>query len=537
MLTVVTQIKYVIIETNNRVDIDMKKQILNIVNFIRAVEPRDLKKDLFLPVKEQARLINENGLKGTFLVQYDALIDNKYTDFLKTLPEGQFEIGLWYEVVQPLCEDCDVKWTGRYSWDWHCHCGTPVGYDLKIREKLIKQAFDKFKEIFGYFPKVLGAWLFDTHTLRFVNDNYSLDALCCCKEQYGTDGYTLWGGVYGQGYYPSKNNWFIPAESENTSINIPMFRMLGSDPVYQYDFGLDLENGADPVQKVISLEPANKEGGANKKWIDWYLRENFNGKCLSFGYAQAGQENSFGWPAMDKPLTYQMRKFKEMADAGKIEVITLGEAGKYFKESFRETPPSIIYAENAYDNDNISSFWYSCKNYRINLYASEGRVWIRDIHLYSDIIKDVYDEKICIGNDASYEALPFIDGNRFSGNGILCRAYPFVADKEYTFERTEYKELNSNTAELVFDGKNGKLIFTLSPEKIQIYADKADGFNIVYGNSKLQIPHIETSEKLINISYNNISYALKLEKGKMDGLKLLVEDNCAVINCFDLFCD
>lgn len=509
----------------------LKKQILNIVNFIRAIEPRDLKKDLFLPVKEQARLIIEYNLKGTFLLQYDALIDEKYTDFLKSLPKEQFEIGLWYEIVEPLCTACDVEWTGRYSWDWYCHCGTPVGYDLKTREKLIKQAFDKFKEIFGYYPKVLGAWLFDTHTLRYVNDNYSLDAMCCCKEQYGTDGYTLWGGVYGQGYYPSVNNWFIPAGNEATSINIPMFRMLGSDPVYQYDFGLDLKNGADPVQKVISLEPANEEGGANKEWIDWYLNENFNGKCLSFGYAQAGQENSFGWQSMGEPLTYQMKKLKEMSDEGKIEVITLGEAGRYFKESFKETPPSVIFAETAYDNDDIKSFWYSCKNYRINIYASAGSLWIRDIHLYSDRIRDVYDDIICTGNDAAYEALPFIDGNRFSGDGILCRAYPFSGNGEFVFEKADYREINDNTAELAFNGNCGKVIFTLSPEKIQIYSDKADGINICYGKPRLTLPEVKTCEKSISISYENMSYELKLEKGRMDGLKLMLEDNCAVINC------
>ena len=31
--------------------------------------------------------------------------------------------------------------------------------------------------------------------------------------------------------------------------------MLGSDPVYQYDFGMDRDSGAAGVQGVITLEP------------------------------------------------------------------------------------------------------------------------------------------------------------------------------------------------------------------------------------------------------------------------------------------
>ena len=154
--------------------------------------------------------------------------------------------------------------------------------------------FEKFKEVFGYYPRVFGSWLFDSYTIRYISDKYGLDAICNCKEQYGTDGYTLWGGYYGQGYYPSRTNCFMPAQTKEEQIPAPLFRMLGSDQVYQYDFGMDRDSGAAGVQGVITLEPVycgNSGGGGVPKWVDWYLRENFNGECLSFGYTQAGQGN------------------------------------------------------------------------------------------------------------------------------------------------------------------------------------------------------------------------------------------------------
>ena len=45
-----------------------KRQIVNIVNFIRDVEPRG-PVDLVEPVREQIALMKRLGLRGTFLLQ------------------------------------------------------------------------------------------------------------------------------------------------------------------------------------------------------------------------------------------------------------------------------------------------------------------------------------------------------------------------------------------------------------------------------------------------------------------------------------
>ena len=66
-----------------------KRQIINIINFIRGCEPRE-PVDLVLPVKNQIRLMQETNLRGTFLIQYDALIDPSFTDLLKALDREQF---------------------------------------------------------------------------------------------------------------------------------------------------------------------------------------------------------------------------------------------------------------------------------------------------------------------------------------------------------------------------------------------------------------------------------------------------------------
>src|ERR1700744_2702582 len=63
-------------------------RIVNIVNFIRLLEPRDsaITEDvLYQTVVKQVAMMRKNHLRGTFLLQYDALIDPRYQALLKPL--------------------------------------------------------------------------------------------------------------------------------------------------------------------------------------------------------------------------------------------------------------------------------------------------------------------------------------------------------------------------------------------------------------------------------------------------------------------
>lgn len=431
----------------------MKRQIVNIVNFIRAVEPR-LEMDLVTPVREQIRLADGYGLKTTFLLQYDALVGDTYTDLLRGLDKNMFETGVWFEVVQPLVEKAGIQWRGRYPWDWHSHCGFSVGYTKSEREALIDVLFTDFHAKFGYYPRSFGSWAFDAHTLGYAAKKYGLDAACNCKDQWGTDGYNMWGGYYGQGYLPNKNNVFAPARSAENKIDVPVFRMLGSDPVSQYDLGLDIDTGAG-VQGVASLEPVytgGNGGGGVPAWVDWYLSENFSGRCLSFGYAQAGQENSFGWDKMKAGLEYQYKRFATLAEAGSIEVETLGETGRWYKRTYGETPASVVAATRDMTGSGRRSVWYSSKNYRINIYAESRRFWIRDIHLFRDEYRERYLDTVCTTNDLTYDNLPFVDGNRFSGHGIRAGLYP-TTDENAENSGMEY-------ADMLYTEENGAAVVT-----------------------------------------------------------------------------
>ena len=488
-----------------------KRQILNIINFVRAVEPRVQGRDMLLAIKEQLKLMNKHSLRGTFLLQYDALIRPEFTDIFSSLNKEQYEIGVWFEIVQPQVEAIGLEWTGRYPWDWYTHCGFSVGYTKEQREKLIDVLYEKFKSIFGYYPRVFGSWLYDTHTLRYIEEKYGADAFCLCKEQYGTDGYTLWGGYYGQGYFPNKTNYFFPAKTKENQINIPIFRMLGSDPVYQYDCKLDINREQVTGQHVVSLEAVYPGSSADKNWVDWYLKENFSGECLSFGYAQAGQENAFGWERMANGITLQFPIFAQLRDEGKIELLQLGETGKWYKEAYKETPASAIVAHSAFDDKSKNSVWYCTKNYRINLYGENGALRIRDIHIFTENLVDPYENNVSTGQAAYYDTLPFIDGSRFTGKGILSGGFLNYTDgTPLSSENIKFTDNNNGTATVeyssvtVFLTENGFKISAEKPFSLEIRKGINGGQNV---QQKL------ANRKELSLEFNGCRYSVILIEG------------------------
>ena len=509
-----------------------KRQIVNIINFIRDIEPR-LEMDLMTPVLEQIKLLKQYNLKGTFMLQYDSLIDTAYTDILKELDPTQFEIGVWFETVQPLVEKAGAVWKGRYPWDWHSYCGFSVGYTRTERKNMIDILFNDFKAIFGYYPKSFGSWAFDTYTLDYANETYGLDAACNCKEQWGTDGYTMWGGYYGQGYYPSKKNVFAPSQTAENQITTPVFRMLGSDPIYQYDCGLDINAGLAAFQGVITLEPVytgKSGGGGVNSWVDWYLKENFNGKCLSFGYTQAGQENSFGWKAMKNGLTYQIEQIAEMKSNGLLEVETLGETGRWYKNEYETTPPSTITALNDWKDTNKKSIWYSSKNYRANLYSENNELWIRDIHMFKDAYIERYIEDICTTNEMIYDNLPIIDGNRFSGNGIRSGIWFEYNGSKINFDELIYDEFDNNAVITCKTSVCGDIKITFTDDSMKIQSDKEITLKPYYDSrisQWLDVTDVTANE--IGFIYNNFKYRIEITNGIInDDFSVICEDT--VIN-------
>jgi hypothetical protein len=381
--------------------------IVNIVNFIRLLEPRDaaVTEDvLYQTVVSQIKLMRENRLGGTFLLQYDALIDPRYERLLKSLPDSNFEIGAWWEITQPHVERAGLHWRGRYPWDWDANVDFSTGYTFAEREKLVDVYMEDFKKIYGRYPASVGSWFIDSYTLDYMYRKYGIVATCNCKDQIGTDGYTLWGGYWNQAYYPSLKNAYMPAQTAAGQLPVPVFRMLGSDPIRQYESGLG-SNG----QGVVTLEPVYPFAGGDSAWVHWYLDQFVHGACMAYAYVQAGQENSFTWPAMQKGLTIQFPLIARLRDSGLVKVQTLEQSGRWFKKQFKLTPATAVTVNKDINGGDQQVIWFDSRFFRLSIAWDNHTLRIRDLHLFDENITDNIKKDSATGSYALL-TLPFVDG-------------------------------------------------------------------------------------------------------------------------------
>ena len=390
--------------------------VMNIVNFVRGYEPRK-PMDLLTPIAEEIKIDKSYGFKHTFLLQYDALLREDMVELFKREKDDDMELGLWFEMCRPLTEKVGIEWRGRegFDWDWYVNPGFLPAYTPEQREALIDEVFDLFKSTFGYYPKTAGSWLLDAHSMAYMSDKYGMDAFCICREQYAVDAYTLWGGYYSGGYYPSRNNMLCPSQSEHTKINTPVFRMLGIDAIYGYD-----EKKHSPkISGCFTMEPV-WPCGANDEVMDWYFEQYYSNPSLALSQATTGQENSFGWSRIEKGYRMQAEKLARLEKEGKVKIDQLGKTGEDFKKKHAKTPASALSAFRDWSDNGIQSVWYSSANWRANLFLKDGRLIFRDIQKYDDKYTERYLTTACEGWQATYDNLPIIDNRMWSKEDKEC---------------------------------------------------------------------------------------------------------------------
>jgi hypothetical protein len=490
-------------------------RIVNIVNFIRLIEPRDtaITKDvLYQTVENQIALMKKYQLGGTFLLQYDALIDPRYQRLLKSLPRDQFEIGAWWELPQPLIEKAGIRWRGQYAWDWHSDVGFSVGYTSKEREKIIDTYFADFKKIFGYYPGSVASWVIDAHSLDYMYDKYHIVASANCKDQVGTDGFTLWGGYWNQAYYPSRINAYMPAQHAEKQLPLPVFRMLGSDPIRQYADG----------RSVTTLEPVYGHAGGNEQWVNWFFQTFTNDPALGFNYTQAGQENSFTWPAMQKGLELQIPLIARLKREGKIRVETLGQSGRWFRKTYPLTPATTFTVTRDLGESDQKTLWYNSRYYRTNLLWKHGRLRIADIHLFNETIPDKYLHAVTTVNKSYFYTLPVVDGFQWgtTGNpeGFRLMATKDGKDEEVSGGDPVFTHALSGKAHVLWPSANGKFDIDLDEEQLTMTVQDSpapDWFLELRVAADAHTPLEKTDSTAAVYMFDGHTYRLKATQGSI----------------------
>lgn len=384
-----------------------QRTVVNIYNFIRMshVEPSRFIPDDFETVRKQLILVKQYGFPGTYALKYDALMDERYQSLLRTYLDEHDELSAWWEITEPLCLRAGVAFRGKRQeeYDDRVDSAYSVGYAPEERKRLVDAYMQDFYQVFGRYPKTIGSWVLDSVTLGYAAERYGVVAGAICRDQMGTDGFTLWGGYPNGAYYPCRKNEFLPAQTVGEQLPVPMFRLLGPDPIYNFE--AEVREG---LRGVYTLEPSWLTG-RDPKWISWLFHCLTEEDALGMGYAHVGQENNFLWENIQPGFGPQLEHIRKLQNEGKLRVETMADTAQWFRGKYAMTPPMTFQASRDWDETrNLSAQWYACANYRLGLLGEGGHLRIRDWFCFREGYASRYLHSPMKEAASTFDALPIL---------------------------------------------------------------------------------------------------------------------------------
>lgn len=210
---------------------------------VNPVRGRNLWSDKTItPLITQYEASAKYGLPVTWLLQYDALTDMELTETIKNF-QNKGENGIFLEISRSLADEAGIEYREDVRWS---HPGAVFlsGYTQSERRRLIDTSYNKFKSVFGYYPKSVGAWWIDSYSLTYIKEKYGLSSIMIVADQKTTDSYGVWGQWWGYPYDPSVSNVLIPAKDRG--LGAVLIQWAQRDPELGY--------GDDPQHSNFSLQ-------------------------------------------------------------------------------------------------------------------------------------------------------------------------------------------------------------------------------------------------------------------------------------------
>jgi len=345
-----------------------ENSFVNIVNPVRGKDFWGLKgQEPSTAVEEQLKVIQENNFQATWLLRPDAIFDPQIVDYFKSFPANQ-ELGLFLEVTSSWAQKAKVNYHQDVLWHY-ANSAFLSGYTVEERQRLIQSAFDKFKEIFGDYPKSVGAWHIDAGSLAYMQKKYGVSGALICADQFLTDDYQIWGGWWGVPYYPSRYNVLTPAQSQKNKLQVVIFQWAARDPLNGY-------------RKSSFSVQANDYTGQNlntdyfKKLLGIYLEENEN----PFGQITIGLENDYSWEQYGQEYSNQL-KFVRQKD---FRTVTMSQFSQWYQKSFPKLSLLMKIEGDDFLGTGKKSTWIMSPYGRINILEENGQKKIADWRLYNE---------------------------------------------------------------------------------------------------------------------------------------------------------
>ncbi len=346
----------------------ISRPVVTVINPIRGRELGLEKADLLKSLQGQWQVSSDTNTRATWLWQYSALEDKSLTNFAISQMKNQ-EFGIFLEIDRNLSQKANVLYRGRGPW-YFSDGLLLVSYDESERKKLIDTAFQKFKKIFGYYPRSVGAWWIGSDSLNYMQRKYAITGALRAAEQYDLDVYSIWGTPWSIPYIPSRENEGIPAGSTENSTQVVIMQWAARDPTRAYG-----GTQQDSLYSLQDYESKKYDLSYFNYLSNVYLKQPFD--QIVVGLESGLPPGAYQTQYKDKLL--ELHKWERQR---KVVVATAGEYAEKYLERREIFPPTRYFLTKAYDSED-QSFWFHSKNYRASIQKKGESVYLVDLRDYS----------------------------------------------------------------------------------------------------------------------------------------------------------
>ena len=327
----------------------------------------------------QKDILAREKIKATWLLRPDFLFNQDKTPLFLNADFNSDEIGLFLEVTPSWAERAGVVYVGGRGWSLAKDIFLS-GYNPREKRKLVDAAFEEFKNVFGAYPKSVGAWHVDARSAAYMYDTYGITAVLVCADQFSTDGYQIWGGWWGVPFYPSRRNLLVPAGNVQDKLDIAVLWWAARDPLRGY--GTDVKSSTYSVQvNDYLLHDLNTDYFS--KLADFYLFPLVG----EFGQLTIGLEN-------DNRLEDYREEFKKQIEClkkKKVVFLTASEFSSWYRKKFPHLSPEHEIGGLDILEGGKESRWLMNTNKRVGLIRDKGDEWlVRDLRFYQPVWPDPY---------------------------------------------------------------------------------------------------------------------------------------------------
>lgn len=332
-----------------------------------------------------------------FAFRFDALENDKWLDQARRLGE----LGLLLEVTPELCRESRVEYSGKSDGsDWYkAKNAFLIGYPVTDRKVLIDAMMKKFKEKTGAYPKFTVSWMIDSRSLEYMSKTYGVVVHEVTKEQFETDTYTLYGGIFNHPYYPSRFHPLVPGDPGN-KLEMLMMRQTVSDVVWNYG----------SAKAYFTSQPNDYMGFPDNGKFSYFQnlisRMTDSGDGQDFGLL--GFENSYSWKEYGEEFIKQMAFVSSLHNNGEIKVFKPADYYDYFRSQNKENTP--FFFQKDFQKGKSGAFWYFGSKFRTRVILKKDRMIIDDLRNYNGLVDPYKDEKAVL--DYAYQVVPYLfDGS------------------------------------------------------------------------------------------------------------------------------